>query len=95
MKGLAALVLALLLAGCGGWQLRGTGPSHLSFKNVVVVGQPGSYLYSWFVTQLGYSGVSVVSDRTQADAVIELRDERYDRRVYAPPMAAWCPRRKT
>jgi outer membrane lipopolysaccharide assembly protein LptE/RlpB len=81
MKAIAALTLALLLAGCGGWQLRGTGPSHLAFKKVVVVGQPGSYLYSWFVTQLGYSGVAVVSDRTQADAVIELRDERYDRRV--------------
>jgi outer membrane lipopolysaccharide assembly protein LptE/RlpB len=77
----AALLLSCLLAACGGWQLRGTGPNHLGVTKVTVVGEPGSYLYSWFITQLGYSGVTVVTDRTQAEAVIELRRERYDRRV--------------
>lgn len=75
------ILISLLLAGCGGWQLRGTGKSELPFTRVFVVSEGGGYLYPWFVTQLGYSGVSVIKDRAQAEAVIELRRERFDRRV--------------
>lgn len=79
---LVALVLvAGLLNACGGWYLRGTQTSQLDWKKVFVVADTSSYLYSWFITQLGYSGISVVASREQSDAVIELRRERYDRRV--------------
>ncbi len=72
--------LAVILSGCGGWYLRGT-ENPLSIKRVFIT-RPAtnSYLYSWFVTQLSYNNVQVVA-RAQAEAVIELRNEQYDRRV--------------
>lgn len=83
-RGLAVLTLltgTLLLSACGGWHLRGTGPNQLPFTRVFIVSEGGGYLYPWFVTQLGYSGISVIKDRAKAEAVIELRRERFDRRV--------------
>jgi len=78
---LTLLVGTLLLSACGGWHLRGTGPSLLPFKRVFIVSEGGGYLYPWFVTQLRYSGISVMKDRAEAEAVIELRREQFDRRV--------------
>ncbi len=75
------LTLAVLLQGCSGWYLRGTQTSQLAVKRVFVSSDSSSYLYSWFLTQLSYSGISVVSSREQSEAVIELRHERFDRRV--------------
>lgn len=81
LAALAVLAGTLLLSACGGWHLRGTGPSQIPFKRVFIVSDGGGYLYPWFVTQLGYSGISVITDRKEAEAVIELRRERFDRRV--------------
>jgi len=79
-SGVLALCV-LVLSACGGWYLRGTQTSQLAVRKVQVTTDSGSYLYSWFLTHLSYSGISVVSAREQAEAVIELRRERYDRRV--------------
>jgi outer membrane lipopolysaccharide assembly protein LptE/RlpB len=79
---IALLVLiSISLSGCGGWYLRGTNTNQLPIKRVFVSSDSSSYLYSLFLQQLSYSGISVVSQRDQADAVIELRGEQYDRRV--------------
>ena len=78
---MALVLVALLLSACSGWYLRGTQTSQLAVKKVFVVSESSSYLYSWFITQLSYSGISVVTSREQSEAVIELRRERYDRRV--------------
>lgn len=78
---LVALCGALGLSGCGGWYLRGTQQSEADVRRVFVVTDSTSYLYSWFVTHLSHSGISVVSRREDAEAVIEMRRERYDRRV--------------
>ncbi|MGH8595889.1 MAG: LPS assembly lipoprotein LptE [Gammaproteobacteria bacterium] len=69
------------MSACGGWYLRGTQTNQLPIDKVYVSSDSNSYLYSWFVQQLAYSGIAVVGQRDQADAVIELRGERYDRRV--------------
>jgi len=76
-----AVGLTALLPGCGGWYLRGTRTSYIPLKYVFIRFDASSYLYSWLVTHLGYSGIAVVTNPAQADAVIELRNERYDRRV--------------
>lgn len=72
---------AALLNACGGWYLRGTQESQLAVRKVYVTTDSGSYLYTWFITHLSYSGISVMQNREQAEAVIELRKERFDRRV--------------
>jgi len=71
----------LTMSACGGWYLRGTQTSQLAVRKVFVTSDSGSYLYSWFLTHLSHSGIGVVANREQAEAVIELRRERYDRRV--------------
>ncbi len=78
LGGLAALTL---LSGCSGWYLRGTQTTRLPLKYVFVRYDGYSYLYTWLVQHLSYSGIGVVTNPAQADAIIELRDERYDRRV--------------
>ena len=78
---LLALTLGLGLASCGGWYLRGTHESKLSVKRLFVRGSSTGALYQWFVTELSYSGIQIVGSAAQADAIIELGGERYDRRV--------------
>lgn len=70
------------LAGCGGWYLRGTRKNVLGdVKRVFVSSPTRNLLYSYFITEMSYINVSVVADRAQADVVIELAEERYERRV--------------
>jgi outer membrane lipopolysaccharide assembly protein LptE/RlpB len=76
-----SVACAIGLSGCGGWYLRGTQQSEAAVRRVFVVADNSSYLQSWFVTHLSHSGISVVSRREDAEAVIEMRRERYDRRV--------------
>ena len=78
---LVVLSLTLGTSGCGGWYLRGTHESKLSVKRLFVRGLSAGPLYQWFVTELSYSGVQVVGSAAQADAIIELQGEQYDRRV--------------
>lgn len=81
---LSGILFALMCGGltaCGGWYLRGTQANRLPLERVFLIADSNSYLRSWFVQQLNYSGINVVSRRDLADAVIELRREQYDRRV--------------
>lgn len=69
------------LTGCGGWYLRGTQANRIPLESVFLLADASSYLRSWFIQQLRYSGIKIVKRRDLADAVIELRREQYDRRV--------------
>lgn len=70
------------LAGCGGWYLRGTRKNVLGEVKRIFVSTPTrNLLYSYFITELSYINVSVVADRSQADVIVELAEERYERRV--------------
>ncbi len=70
------------LAGCGGWYLRGTRKNVLGDVKRIFVSTPTrNLLYSYFITELSYINVSIVSDRSQADVIVELAEERYERRV--------------
>jgi outer membrane lipopolysaccharide assembly protein LptE/RlpB len=79
---LAAVALAMPLAGCGGWRLRGTRKDVLGDVTRIFV-QAASYgpLYSYFANELSYINVGITQDRSTADAIVELTNERYERRV--------------
>jgi len=78
--GLLALS-AVLLSACGGWYLRGTQVSQIAVRKVFVRADSSSYLLTWFQTHLAYSGVTLARSPGEAEAVVDLRGERYDRRV--------------
>lgn len=70
------------LAGCSGWYLRGTRKNVLGDVKRIFVSTPTrNLLYSYFITEMSYINVSIVSDRSQADVIVELAEERYERRV--------------
>jgi outer membrane lipopolysaccharide assembly protein LptE/RlpB len=82
--GRRAVVLAAavaLLSACSGWYLRGKGENRLAVDRVMVQSQAGSYVTSWFLNTLTNSGIKVVKNRKDAEIVIELKGEQYDRRV--------------
>jgi outer membrane lipopolysaccharide assembly protein LptE/RlpB len=81
ITGLIVIGLSTSFAGCGGWYLRGSHESKLSVKRLYVRAAASGPLYTWFLTELSYSGVQVASSPAQADAIIELTNEQYDRRV--------------
>ncbi len=79
------LIVAIVgQVGCSGWYLRGKGSVHIPIKHLCIDNQAsdyGNYLYNYFVAQLSYSGIAVVQSRTQCEAVFELRNEKYTKRV--------------
>ena len=82
LVGLAVTAGTAMLGGCGGWRLRGTRKNVLGDVRTVMVTPPGSgYLYSYFITELGYINVSVVTDRSRAQIVVDVAPERYEKRV--------------
>ncbi|MSQ66779.1 MAG: hypothetical protein EXR83_01095 [Gammaproteobacteria bacterium] len=72
---------ATWLAGCGGWYLRGVRKTALTGKRFFVTPLPSGYLYSYFVSELTYVGISIVGDAAQADAIVTLSHESFDRRT--------------
>lgn len=78
----AALLLACaLLAGCGGWHLRGT-TAESSFDYDVYVSYSDAYTVgSAVVRELVNRGARLTRDRAEADFVVDIDNERYDRRI--------------
>lgn len=74
---LAALVPAL--AACGGWELRGAGS--LPFKSAYLEASAAPTVAQAIRTELATRGIGVVANRENADVVITLDGEAYDRRV--------------
>lgn len=81
LLGLLLGTAAAGLTGCGGWYMRGTRRTALSGRRLYLMMSNVSYLRPYFLQQLSYNNVSTVSSREQADAVIEVSNESFDRRV--------------
>lgn len=79
---LAATAVAMPLAGCGGWRLRGTRRNVLGdVTRIYVQARTYGQLYAFFASELSYINVGITQDRATADAVLEMSEELYDRRV--------------
>lgn len=76
---ISVLVLATMAAGCG-FHLRGKAPLPENVSVVSVVGK-NKELRAAVVDAMRVSGATVVDDIKQARAVLEMRDEKYERRV--------------
>jgi len=82
LRTLTLVAGGVLLGGCGGWRLRGTRKNVLGdVRTVMVTPLNSGFLYSYFITELGYINVSVVVERSSAQILIELSPERYEKRV--------------
>ena len=72
--------LLLALSGCGEWYLRGNRTSAVAIKTAYLDSSSAPRLERAVARELSYSGVSFGS-KTGSDAVIELSNESFDRRV--------------
>jgi outer membrane lipopolysaccharide assembly protein LptE/RlpB len=82
LASLCALGATAALGGCGGWYLRGTRENVLGdVKRVFIATPTTGVLYQYVATELSYIRVGIVGDRAQAQAIIEMAPERYERRV--------------
>ena len=79
---LIMLPLALTLNGCGGWYLRGSDPASThSFRKVYLKGDNAERVTAAVVRELYNRGLKQVRGRSDADLIIEIEDERYERRI--------------
>ena len=85
MKGVSAVLLSMLaaccMAGCGGWHLRGEGPNQVNFSRVYLKTVRAGIVDLAVRRELYNRGMQVVSKRADAQVVIELEGEDYDRRI--------------
>ena len=73
--------LAAMLAGCGGWYLRGKGPHQPNFSRVYV-NAPGAYHVGDAVKRELYNRrIAVISSPVGADLIVSIETERFDRRI--------------
>ena len=68
------------LAGCADWYLRGTRPNTSAIKSAHLNATSAVNLGKAVITQLSYSGVAI-TPKTDAQVVLELTNELFDRRV--------------
>jgi len=78
MKSLA--VLAITLCGCG-FHLRGSSPVALRFTGMFVEAAGAPQVAAQLRRQLQYNGVVLTPKPARAEAVVTLRDERFEQRV--------------
>ena len=79
---LLTLLLATSLGGCGGWYLRGSNPgSTHNFSKVYLKGDDAEQVTLAVRRELYNRGLQVVRKRSLADLVIEIEDERFERRI--------------
>ena len=77
-----SLLLALALAGCGGWYLRGADPANThNFRKVYLKGDDADQVTLAVRRELYNRGLRVVPKRKLADLVIEIEGERFERRI--------------
>ena len=82
MKSRLIMILLTLTAftGCSDWHLRGTRSDLVNVKTVAIRGTAAPVLARALATELRLSNVQVVK-RSEAEAVLELGREQFDRRV--------------
>lgn len=77
----AVLALACSIQACGGWYLRGEGPNKFPFETAYVNSANAPKVSTAVRTALVNRGVRVTAQRTEAEVVVELSSENFDRRV--------------
>ena len=77
---LLPLLLFFSLAACSDWHLRGTRTDLVNIKTVAIKGTAAPVLSRALISELVLSNVRVVK-RSEAQAVLELGREAFDRRV--------------
>ena len=81
LRNLLASALAVLLAGCGGWHLRGAGPGG-SLDHVVFIASGGANDVAVALrTQIFNRGGRVATQRSVADLIVTLDGERFERQT--------------
>ena len=81
LAGLALAALLALLAGCGGWHLRGTGPGG-SLEHTVFISTGGANDVGVALrTQIFNRGGRVTNRRSAADLIVTLEGERFERQT--------------
>lgn len=82
VRNLTLLMLVLVLgSGCGGWYPRGTHQANLTIKKVFLVIVNAFQVGQGLNSELYYNNVQRVSSSAAADVIIELKNEKYERRV--------------
>ncbi len=77
-----AVALAVALCACSGWYLRGSDPgSTHNFSKVYLKGDEAEQVTIAVRHELYNRGLKVVRRRSDADLVIEIEDERFERRI--------------
>lgn len=74
-------VLCAALAGCGGWQLRGAGPNGPSVDRVALVSSGAGIVLAAMREKLLEFGIEQVPPGDEAEAVVTVANERFDRNV--------------
>ena len=74
------IAMCSLMVACGDWHLRGTRTDLLSVKTVAINGTSAPVLARALIRELWLSGVAVRKN-TEAEAILELTREEFDRRV--------------
>ena len=75
-----AITALSLLSACGDWHLRGTRTDLVKIKSVAINGVAAPILTIELNQELYYSGVAR-TNRADAEAILELTREEFDRRV--------------
>ena len=80
MVRLTVALLVVAVAGCGGWYPRGAGPKPAGFSRVFISASNAENVDRALRTELKNRGV-VISSRADAELVIDVDSEQYDRRI--------------
>lgn len=74
-------MVASMLSACGGWHLRGRGPGKIHFETAFIKSVNARKVSDALRQELYARGVVVTNNRKQAEVILELSGERFDRRV--------------
>ncbi len=79
---LLTLLVGAVLCGCSGWYLRGSNPASThNFRKVFLKDNDAAQVALAVRRELYNRGLRVVGKRNVADLVIEIEDERFERRI--------------
>lgn len=74
-------VLAVLVAGCSGWHLRGQGPNKPNFSRVYIDAADAYNVGVAVQRELYNRNMTLVLSPVGADLVVKIEGERFDRRI--------------
>ncbi|MGR8921252.1 MAG: LPS-assembly lipoprotein LptE [Gammaproteobacteria bacterium] len=81
LRALLLGALVLELAGCGGWKLRGTGDDSAVGYKVFLKTSGARTVGPAVRREVINRGARIVTDRADADLVLEVMGQRFDRRI--------------